>query len=579
MNSSERHGEACYFGAAARPRFGWLHRPAAAARVGIVIVPPFGYEAVCAARSLRHLAETAAASGLIALRFDLDGTGDSAGDDADPARLAAWLDSIDDACEVVRNAGAEDIVLVGVRLGVLLATLAAERRGTIAGLVAIAAVPTGKALLREGSALQMTLGLEAPPAGAEVAERELVGFAVLETTWAAIAGIDLRQSQKTPARKILLIDRDDRPPNDAWAAHLVALGATVTQLRLPGYVDMMLDPHRTTIPAAIIDAAIAFACELGKDKIAAPGPPAPPLPTRMVFQNGAASFDEEVIWPASHVFAIAARPTSPPNHAVILLNAGAIGHIGPNRLYVALSRRLAASGMLAIRCDLSGIGDSPSRSREEANTVYSPHALDDVSAVVRWARSAGASNITVAGLCSGGYHALRAALADVPIDRIIVINPLTFHYVPGAPLDVAAFRIATDAQRYGTSITSQQSWRKLLRGEVEIARIATVLLHRARARIAAVSKNILRTLRVPLHNDLGSELHTLARRGIAICFIFADGDPGRLMLTEEAGSTVPKLVVAGKLAVRTIDGADHTFTPRWTHAALLDAIENAVKPE
>jgi len=50
--------EAGYVGA--RPRFVWLHRPVATPRGAIVIVPPFGYEAVCAHRALRHLAEAAA---------------------------------------------------------------------------------------------------------------------------------------------------------------------------------------------------------------------------------------------------------------------------------------------------------------------------------------------------------------------------------------------------------------------------------------------------------------------------------------------------------------------------------------
>jgi hypothetical protein len=76
-----------YFGPDDRPLFGWLCKPARTRRTAVVIVPPFGYEAICAARSLRHFAEAAAREQLIALRFDLDGTGDSAGDDLDPDRL------------------------------------------------------------------------------------------------------------------------------------------------------------------------------------------------------------------------------------------------------------------------------------------------------------------------------------------------------------------------------------------------------------------------------------------------------------------------------------------------------------
>ena len=43
---------------------------------------------------------------------------------------------------------------------------------------------------------------------------------------------------------------------------------------------------------------------------------------------------------------------------VVLLNAGIIHRIGPNRLYVQLARRLASRGHAVLRFDLAGIGDS-----------------------------------------------------------------------------------------------------------------------------------------------------------------------------------------------------------------------------
>jgi peptidoglycan/LPS O-acetylase OafA/YrhL/alpha-beta hydrolase superfamily lysophospholipase len=570
--------EAGYFGPPERARFGWLHRRAPSARVGLVVVPPFGYEAVCAARALRHLAEEAERAGLVALRFDLDGTGDSAGDDLDPARLDSWLDSIDDACALVRRAGAKHIVLVGVRLGALLAATAAARRDDIAGVVAIAAVPAGKALLREGSALQLALGLAPPPAGAEMREREIVGFAISDQTWDAIAALDMKAAPRAPAPRLLLIDRDDRPPNDAWAAHLRALSVEVTQLRLPGYVEMTFDPHRTVVPSAIIDATVAFARSFGESG-AALVPAGPVLRDSMTLRRGTVDLREDAVWLDDKLFAIATRPPAPPVRAVILLNAGAVGRIGPNRLYVELCRRFAEEGALAIRCDLSGIGDSLPREGETENVVYHGRAVDDVAVAVRWARQAGVREIVLAGLCSGAYHALRAALSGLPIDTIVVINPLTFHYAPGAPLDVAAFRITADAARYRKSVASGASWRKLLRGDVKLSRVATVLWHSARGRIVNTAKNILRALHVPLRDDLGSELDTLARRDVAIRFVFADEDPGRAMLRDEGGTVVDQLAARGKLAIRTIEGADHTFTPRWTHASLLEAVRSAASRE
>ncbi|MCU1282082.1 MAG: alpha/beta hydrolase, partial [bacterium] len=139
-------GDALYFGPDDRPLFGWLHRTAASSSIGLVICNPFGFESVCAHRSLRHLAAAAAAAGIPAIRFDYDGTGDSAGDDRDPARVAAWLASIGHAAaELRRQTGVERVVLAGVRLGALLATLAAVERDDVAGLIAIAPVVVGKA--------------------------------------------------------------------------------------------------------------------------------------------------------------------------------------------------------------------------------------------------------------------------------------------------------------------------------------------------------------------------------------------------------------------------------------------------
>jgi alpha-beta hydrolase superfamily lysophospholipase len=59
---------------------GHVHRPeGAVARLGVVIVPPFGWEDVCCYRPLRELAEMLAAQGIAVLRYDLPGTGDSTG--------------------------------------------------------------------------------------------------------------------------------------------------------------------------------------------------------------------------------------------------------------------------------------------------------------------------------------------------------------------------------------------------------------------------------------------------------------------------------------------------------------------
>jgi pimeloyl-ACP methyl ester carboxylesterase len=558
--------EACFFHGDDRARFGWVHRPAApASGTALVIVPPFGYEAICAHRALRHLAEAAAGAGVLAVRFDLDGTGDSAGDDLERGRLDAWLASIDDACELARASGAERIVLAGVRLGATLAAIAGSRRRDVAGLVAIAGVAAGKAYVREARALQQQLALAPPPPGVPALPEdvhELVGFALPGELRTALAQTDLAAHRPAPA--VLLIDRDDLPGNTKYADALRSLGSAVEQVRLPGYVEMMLDPHRAIVPQAIVDATVAFAGA----RPAAGTQPARKL--RIASHAEIEAVTEELVAIDDCLVGVVTRLRTPSRRAIVLLNAGGVYRVGPNRLHVAVARRLASRGDLVLRVDLSGIGDSRPRPGAAENVVYSDHAVADVAACVAWARREGAREVAVVGLCSGAYHALKAAVAGQPIDTVVPINPLTFFYKPGMPLDFAAFRVTTDAQRYGKNLRSAESWRKLLRGDVDVGRVARVVAERARALAEHRARELARRLRLPLRDDLGSELYSLRRAGVAVRFIFAGDDPGRAMLVEQGGSA------AARLSITVIDGPDHTFTPRWSHPLLLDAIARAV---
>ncbi len=87
----------------------------------------------------------------------------------------------------------------------------------------------------------------------------------------------------------------------------------------------------------------------------------------------------------------------------------------------------------------------------------------------------------------------------------------------------------------------------------------------------------MRRLGMPLADDLGAELGAMAKRGIALRFIFADDEPGRILLAEQGGSVVPRLSATGALGVEVIDGPDHTFTPRWSHPRFLDAVVAAIE--
>src|ERR1700733_12614890 len=85
--------EALYFDSGAHRLFGWLHRSSgkSAARCGLVVCKPFGYEAICAHRSVRVFSEATTDLGVPTLRFDYVGMGDSSELDPRADQLEAWV--------------------------------------------------------------------------------------------------------------------------------------------------------------------------------------------------------------------------------------------------------------------------------------------------------------------------------------------------------------------------------------------------------------------------------------------------------------------------------------------------------
>ena len=136
----------------------------------MLIVPPFGWEDVCSYRPLRFMGRTLAAGGFPVLRFDLPGTGDSSGGALDSGLFEAWIQSIDDAAAELRaSTGVEDVAVVGIRLGAMLAVIAAGRGFNLQDLVLWGPSATGRGMLRELRAfgnmerLEYSNGDTAPP--------------------------------------------------------------------------------------------------------------------------------------------------------------------------------------------------------------------------------------------------------------------------------------------------------------------------------------------------------------------------------------------------------------------------------
>jgi len=113
------------------PGAGTAHPPTAA-----VICAPWGEEYLHSHRPLRFLARRLAEAGVHTLRFDYYGTGDSGGDIADASLRGAEDDVLTAVEELQATADAQNVLLIGMRLGANLAMAAAARSpADVTGLV------------------------------------------------------------------------------------------------------------------------------------------------------------------------------------------------------------------------------------------------------------------------------------------------------------------------------------------------------------------------------------------------------------------------------------------------------------
>jgi pimeloyl-ACP methyl ester carboxylesterase len=585
-----------WFGPAPAQRFGWYHAPegqGSAVGTGVVICPPLGYEDVCCYRAMRALAIRLSAAGFPVMRFEYHGTGDSTGDDAQPGRVPAWLESIGLAADALKAAsGVTQVHLFGVRVGATLAAVAAAERTDVASLVLWAPLPSGRAYVREMKMLRLSGEEEyaqAPagvPPGRGEGDEEAGGFLVSAETLAALGALDLKALPRAPAPEALLLAREDLPRDERLAAILTKLGTATTQNTVPGYVAMMRDPHRTSVPTAVFDEVVGW--------IAAHAVPSPaPVPGRGVAAVGspALELEPERLWPAGareeavvfggslRMFGILTRPRAPApdggKAAVVMLNAGGVRRIGPSRLYVHMARAWTAHGITSFRVDLTGLGDSAGGD-DPSLYMYSQDAVAGARAVLAFLREQGFERFLLLGLCSGAYVSFHTAIDEPSVATAVMLNPQTFFWKEGDSLDVGGRRKTNfdETHYYLGALWRAETWKKVLSGGVELRSMG----HAARAvagRTRIVAWETLGRVGARLlgrEDEVLTAFRRLVARDIEALMVYSQGDQGLDYIEAHLGKGIRQLGSRHRLTVQVIEGPDHTFTPLWSQQHLVDVL-------
>jgi alpha/beta superfamily hydrolase len=233
--------------------------------------------------------------------------------------------------------------------------------------------------------------------------------------------------------------------------------------------------------------------------------------------------------------------------AVIFLSAGVIHRVGPNGLYARLCRDLAANGFLTLRFDFSGIGDSLPRGDHLVFTQSS--LLESRAAMDFLAGKTGAQRFVMAGLCSGAFAAVKAAMNDPRIQGTVVINTQTLQ--DGDQNEFQTYAFQRSVARH---LMNPRTWLKVFTGTAHFEGKLEIL--------ASQLKGLFRKRRLSRSAcAITQQLQALTERNVNLLFVYSKGDPGLEYFRLLGEQEIERLRATGRLELRIIAGTDHIFAP------------------
>jgi pimeloyl-ACP methyl ester carboxylesterase len=221
------------------------------------------------------------------------------------------------------------------------------------------------------------------------------------------------------------------------------------------------------------------------------------------------------------------RPSGEEQPAVILLTVGLQHHVGPLRAWVTLARRLAQRGMVSLRFDMGGIGNSELGTRT-GNEVDC--AVAEIRAAMDLVQErTGVRRFVLVGLCAGADNAHPAALVDPRVAGMVMVDAYgyrTFGY---------------HLRHYLPRLLKPRHWRRFLRRKI-------------------AAPNAYEYVRdFPPRPRAEQELQQLVDRGVQMLFLYTVGVPHYFNHVHQFREMFPLLRPNGRIDVELDPLASHMY--------------------
>jgi pimeloyl-ACP methyl ester carboxylesterase len=260
---------------------------------------------------------------------------------------------------------------------------------------------------------------------------------------------------------------------------------------------------------------------------------------------------------------------------VVLINAGVVHRVGPNRLYVDIARRLAASGATVLRFDLSGLGDSevvsPGATAAEA-------AVKDIQAALDYLQhSRQAQHFIVGGLCAGADYSMMAAFVEPRIQGTILIDPSVERTARSRLIHMSR-RLAQPDTWAEILRLKHPGWKKSvhwLRGVLPKGR--TPRLPESRAAVTHIERMQQRLGSYEMlytREQVAQQLREAIDRGVHLFALFTGGVNHRYNYRNQLFDMLPGVDFRNRLDLQFMPETDHCVSDAGSRASMLRSIDD-----